>query len=294
MLGIELASEIEQVEKWYNTLIKGAFALQVDLPFTTYSRSKIARQQLKAFLQNIISQRKQQGNLQESADVLGLFLTSADQVGNTLTDDQIIDELIHLINGAHFTISTSLTWSLVELAARSELRAKLRQELQQVTVGSSLCLEHLKKLNQMNYFLKEIERVYNPAGVFLFRGVVKEIEYAGYSIPPGWGIIVAQALTHKLPTLYANPEKFDPERFAPPREEDKKEPYGLIGFGAGEHICIGMEFAKMEMKIVLAKLLSDYEWTVEPKYAEISSPILVPPKIENNLKALMKPLSIST
>jgi retinoid hydroxylase len=290
LLGIELDSEIKQVERWYNTLVKGATTLlRINLPFTAYGQSQNARRQLKAFLQDIIYQRKQQGSLQESRDVLGLFLTSVDEAGNGLSIEQIVDELIHLVNGAHFTTATSLTWSVVELATHPELRAKLQEELQQVTGGKTLELGHLKELSQMSHFLKEIERVYNPSGVILFRGVVKEVEYAGYCIPPGWGILLAQGLTHQLPTLYANPEKFDPARFAPPREEDKKEPYGLIGFGGGEHICIGMEFAKMEIKIVLAKLLKEYDWIIKPEHSEIS-PILVPPQIENKLKAVFKPL----
>ncbi|BAZ10801.1 cytochrome P450 [Calothrix sp. NIES-4071] len=104
-------------------------------------------------------------------------------------------------------------------------------------------------------------------------------------IPPGWGIILSQALTHKLPTLYTNPEKFDPARFAPPREEDKKDPYGLVGFGGGAHMCIGMEFGKMEMKIFLSKLLKEYDWSVSPSYADIS-PILFPPRFENKFRAV--------
>lgn len=88
-----------------------------------------------------------------------------------------------------------------------------------------LNLGHLKQLNQMTYFLKEIERLYNPAGIVLFRGVVKEIEYAGYCIPPGWVVIVAQGLTHRMSEIYTNPESFYPERFAPPREEDKKDSF---------------------------------------------------------------------
>lgn len=172
LLGIELDSDIEQVERWYNTLVKGATALlRLDLPFTAYGQSRNARRQLKAFLQDIIHGRKQRGNLQESRDVLGLFLTSVDEAGNTLPSEQIVDELIHLVNGAHFTTATSLTWSVVELAARSELRAELQEELQQVTKGKLLELGHLRELNQMSYFLKEIERVYNPSGVILFRGV---------------------------------------------------------------------------------------------------------------------------
>lgn len=286
LLGIEFDREIEQVEHWYNTLIQiSKLLLRIDLPFTTYGRSQQARRQLKAFMQDLIHQRQQQGNLQESKDVLGMFLTSVDEAGNPLPTDQIIDELIHLVSGAHFTIANALTWSIVELAANPDLLANLRKELQQVTSGESLNLGHLRELHQMTYFMKEIERIYSPAGSVIARGVVKEIEYAGYLIPPGWGILVGQALTHQLPTLFANPEKFDPSRFAPPREEDKKAPYGLIGFGAGAHICIGMEFGKMEMKIFLAKLLREYDWSITPNYSDIV-PIRVPPRLEYKFRAV--------
>jgi retinoid hydroxylase len=202
---------------------------------------------------------------------LGLFLASVVGSGNALTESQIIDEMIHLLNGAHFTIATSLTWALVELAARPTWQERLRQELSQVLLSEPLNLGHLKHLHQMTNFLKEIERIYNPSGVVLLRGVVKEFNYAGYRIPPGWVVIVAQGLTHRLPDIYKEPERFDPDRFAPPNEEDKKHPFALIGFGGGEHICIGMEFAKMEMKIFLATLLQGYNWSITPKYQDMDS-----------------------
>lgn len=286
LLGIELDREIEQVERWYNTLTKiSKLLLRVDLPFTIYGRSQQARRHLKAFMGKIIHQRRQQGKLQESKDVLGLFLTSVDEAGNHLSTDQIIDELIHLVSGSHFTIANALTWSLVELAANQDILENLRSELQQVTGSDNLNLAHLRELHQMSYFLKEIERVYSPAGSVIARGVVKEIEYGGYVIPPGWGILIGQALTHQLPTLFSNPEKFAPSRFAPPHEEDKKNPYGLIGFGAGAHSCIGMEFGKMEMKIFLAKLLRKYDWSIMPKYSDIV-PIRVPPRLEYKFRAV--------
>jgi retinoid hydroxylase len=78
-------------------------------------------------------------------------------------------------------------------------------------------LFHGSHLTQMGYFIKEIERMYNLIGIFLSRGVVKEIEYVGYAIPPGWCVMLVQAITHNLPSLYDKPEKFDPARFAPPR-----------------------------------------------------------------------------
>lgn len=285
LLGVELQSQVEQIEQLYHTLMQGALAiLRIDVPLTKYHRSQNARRQLKALLQTIITERKQQGNLQQSDDVLGLFLAAVDQQGNALAESQIIDELIHLLNGAHFTTATSLTWAVVELAARPQWREKLRQELAQVLGNEPLNLRHLKQLHQMTYFLQEIERFYNPAGVVLFRGVVKELEYAGYRIPPGWVVIVAQALTHRLPEIYLNPEHFNPERFAPPRCEDKKVSFALIGFGGGEHVCIGMEFALMEMRIFLATLLQQANWIVTPEYETITS--TQPPfKVEGKLQA---------
>lgn len=288
LLGVQVEREIEQIEQWYSTLVQGALALlRWDVPFTKYGRSQNARRQLRQLLQDIISDRKRQGNLQESRDVLGLFLASVDEEGNALAESQIIDEMIHLLNGAHFTTATSLTWALVELGARPEWRERLRQELERVLLSKPLNLGHLKQLTQMTYFLKEVERVYNPAGVVLFRGVIKEFEYAGYRIPPGWGVIVAQGLTHRLPELYVEPDVFDPDRFAPPREEDKKHPFALIGFGGGEHTCIGMEFANMEMKLFLATLLRHYDWSIMPEYQKIF-PAKLPFRVEKVLQARLQ------
>jgi cytochrome P450 len=288
LFGIEASSDLEKVEGWYNTLVQGTVALlRVDLPFTTYGRSQRVRRYLKTYLRNIIKQRQLQGRLQESRDVLGLFLASIDQEGNALTTEQVIDELIHLLNGAHFTTSTALTWAMFELSAHPEWRVRLQEELVQITDGKPLVLEHLKQLSQMTNFLKEIERMYNPSGVAVFRGVVKSLEYGGYRIPVGWNVIVAQAITHYLPEIYSHPQQFDPDRFASPREEDKKYPYSLIGFGGGEHVCIGMEFGKMQMKLFLSELLRQHEFEIIPPYSQLA-PIDVPPKVEGRLRATIR------
>jgi len=113
---------------------------------------------------------------------------------------------------------------------------------------------------------------------------VKDIEYAGYHIPAGWYVDISPMLTHRLPELYTDPDRFAPERFAPPREEDKKHPFALVGFGSGPHSCLGFEFAQMEMKIVLSALLRHYDWTVIPEWDAIA-PIRQPSKIQDSLRA---------
>jgi retinoid hydroxylase len=121
------------------------------------------------------------------------------------------------------------------------------------------------------------------------RGVVEEIEFDGYLIPAGWNVIIMPLLTHRLPEIYAEPDRFDPDRFAPPREEDIKYPYSLIGFGGGVHSCIGVEFAKMEMKLILAALLDRFDWTTVPLPAT-DYPVRRPVQLQPTLTIKLVPL----
>jgi cytochrome P450 len=68
--------------------------------------------------------------------------------------------------------------------------------------------------------------------------------------------------THRLPHVFAGPDRYDPDRFAPPREEAKRTPYALVTFGGGPRICIGISFAQVEMKAAAAHILRRY--TLEP------------------------------
>ncbi len=70
------------------------------------------------------------------------------------------------------------------------------------------------------------------------------------------------------------PDRFDPDRFAADRQEARQKPFSLIGFGGGARICIGMAFAKIEMKLVLAHLLRSYSWTILPN--QRLEPVLIP------------------
>ncbi len=85
----------------------------------------------------------------------------------------------------------------------------------------------------------------------------------------------------EMPGSYGLPA---PDRFAPPREEDKKHPFALVGFGSGPHGCLGFEFAQMEMKIVLSTLLRQYDWTVLPDRSAIA-PVRQPSKVQDSLRA---------
>jgi retinoid hydroxylase len=283
-LGSKNTEEIDRVCKWYTTLLDSMYGfIKWDNPLTFYGRGQAARRQIANYIKQVIQDRITSGNLEQTTDVIGLLMGIVDENGHKFTENQIINQAIGFLFAAHETTSSLMNWIMFELGNRPEWRQKLRDEQQQVVGNDSLKLQHLRQFPQLSNVLKEGERLYPPAHA-LSRAVVEDIEYAGYLIPAGWYVVVFPRLTHRMPEIYCEPELFDPDRFAPPREEDKKYPYSLIGFGGGTHLCLGIEFANMEMKIMLSTLLQKYDWTVTPTVAEIA-PVSRPFTMQRNLKA---------
>jgi retinoid hydroxylase len=283
-LGSEKTEEIDRVSQWYVTLLNSLYGMvKWDSPLTFYGRGQAARRKIAAYIRQIIKDRIELGDLEKSKDVIGFLMSIVDENGNKFTETQIINQAIGFLFAAHETTSSLMNWLMFELGNRPEWRQKLRTELQQVAGNEPLKLQHLRQLPQMSNVLKEGERLYPPVHA-IARAAMEDIEYAGYIIPAGWYIVIFPSMTHRMPEIYKDPESFDPDRFAPLREEDKKYPYSLIGFGGGAHSCIGVEFANMEMKIILSTLLQKYDWTVTPTLAEIS-PVRKPFSMQNKLKA---------
>mmetsp|Transcript_2851 Transcript_2851/g.8707 ORF Transcript_2851/g.8707 Transcript_2851/m.8707 type:complete len:143 (+) Transcript_2851:1-429(+) len=113
-----------------------------------------------------------------------------------------------------------------------------------------------------------------PPLIFLMRSVETERHYKSYSIPVGDVLFMSPGVTGRLPELWTEPSKFDPERFAPPRLEDKKARLTFLGFGGGRHSCMGEQFAFLQVKTIWTVLLRDFELEPigelnEPDYAAL-------------------------
>ncbi|MCL6752297.1 cytochrome P450 [Nostoc sp. CCCryo 231-06] len=136
-LGSQNKSEVEQTSQWFTQLLESSMTIfKLNLPFTLYSRGQNARGELVAFLRQAIAQRIEQGNLEESKDVLGLLLAAVDEDGNKLGEAQIINEALLLLFAGHETTASLLSWVIFELGNHPEWRSRLRQE-QLAVVGNT-------------------------------------------------------------------------------------------------------------------------------------------------------------
>jgi cytochrome P450 len=225
-----------------------------------------ARDELTALLTRLIEQRRALPEDQQPHDVLSLILRARDEDGEALSNAQVLGHLNILLVAGHETTTMLGTWVLYLLATLPEQRRRIEEELDALRgEDGALTVEAVRNMRALDNFIKEAGRLHAPV-YNVPRGVVQDVEFAGYTLPAGAQVRLALSACHHLPGVFANPERFDPDRFAPPREEDKKTPYSLVTFGGGQRICIGINFANIEVKALVADVLRRY--TLSPVSSE--------------------------
>ena len=250
LAGLKTGPEVERFrELFVHLLMQGMRA----------RRSRL-KDELYRMLQSKIQERREQ----PTDDVLGLLVQARDDQGHALSDEQIIAHINILLVAGHETSTSLSSWLLYLLSQHPDYTQRVLTE-QDELLGLEMnpALDTIKRMKVLENALSEAERLYPPIANGP-RGVLEEFTFCGYRIPAGSHVFYGIAATHLIPGIFAEPTKFDPDRFAPPREEHKKTPYALVGFGGGPRICIGINFAKVEIKVIVSHILRRYQLELEP------------------------------
>jgi cytochrome P450 len=212
--------------------------------------------QARQLLEDYFTERVRERRKATGSDMLTVLCHTEDDDGNSFTDEDIVNHMIFLMMAAHDT-STSITTTMVyNMAANPEWQERAREESGRLGDGP-LDIESLEKLETLELIMNESLRMVTPLP-FNMRQAVRDTELLGYYIPAGTNITIWPGMNHRLPELWTEPDKFDPERFAEPRSEHKSHRYAFAPFGGGAHKCIGMVFGQLEVKTVLHRLLRRY------------------------------------
>jgi cytochrome P450 len=184
--------------------------------------------------------------------------------GTGMSDREIRDQLITFLFAGHETTSLALTYAFLCLARRPEKRAVLRAELDSVLDGRDPSIADLPRLSYTEKVLKEALRLYPPAYV-IFRQANERVELGGYEIPAGTRLTLPQFAIQTDERFFEKPEEFRPERWTPGFEADLPD-YAYFPFGGGPRHCIGMRFAMLELRLVLATIVrrADLELVSDP------------------------------
>jgi retinoid hydroxylase len=259
VLGVSAAGDISRLGHLNDQLAKGTVAfLRVGWSWTTFGKGLRARDALRAYLRGVIRARRDA----PGSDALGLLMAARDESGAALSEDELLEQAVILMFAGHETTTSMLTSFMRALRDYPDVHRRLVDEQRRVVGDGALTLDHVKQMDDLDLVLKEVERVWPPISLCQ-RGVVETVEHAGYVLPPGTLVIYSPWVTHRIPEVFRDPQRFDPDRFAPPREEHRATPYSLVGFGGGPRLCIGQAFAQLEMKVVASLLLRHYCWEID-------------------------------
>ncbi|MEO0968124.1 MAG: cytochrome P450 [Cyanobacteria bacterium J06639_18] len=266
--------------EYYTTWVSGLFSLPINLPWSTFGRALRCRKLLLAEIEKIIHQRQRQEGTFE--DALSLLLQATDEDGESLSVNELKDQILTLLFAGHETLTSAIASFCQLVAQHPQVLKFAREEQQKLGIDTPLTLENLKQMTYLEQVLKEVLRFIPPVGG-AFREVIKPCEIQGYQVPQGWSILFEIDKTHQDQSIYQTPEKFDPERFSPEREENKSQAFSYVPFGGGMRECLGKEFARLEIKIFAAILLRQYQWELLPNQ-NLEMANTVTPRTKDGLK----------
>lgn len=226
--------------------------------WSPWGRIKDRQKQIYELLQEEIDERHLGGNQIEN-DVLSLMMAAKDETGKTLTNAELKDELLTLLFAGHETTATMMAWAFYEILRHPSVLQKLSEELEHK--GKNLEPLEIAKLPYLNAVCQEVLRMY-PVLPIIFPRITKiAMKIMGYQFEPETRLTPSIYLVHYREDLYPEPENFKPERFL----ERQFSGYEYFPFGGGNRRCLGYALAELEMKLVLASIISQYELTLASK-----------------------------
>jgi cytochrome P450 len=219
-------------------------------PGTPWRRLMTARRRLDALIFAEIDRRRATGERGE--DILSLLLDATDEDGDGLSKRHIRDEVMTLLFAGHDTTTSTVAFLFYELARSPEARERVVDDL---ATGST---------SELDLAMDETLRLYPPAWIGP-RRALEPFEFAGVPVPGGVPVNYCSWASHRLPGVWPEAERFDPQRFAPAnRERIPKGAY--VPFGGGSRTCIGMRFGQQEIRTIAARILERFEPELVPGY----------------------------
>ncbi len=243
-------------------------ALHLDLPFLPYGKYMAGRRALDDYIYGLIARRRAEGR--DRGDVLSTLLAARDDDGAGLTDEEIRDQTMTLFAAGHETTANALSWTFYLLSEHPAERERLSAELADVLGGRDPTPDDLPHLPYLDWVVTESMRLYPPAWM-QGRHASVPFELEGYRFPAGTIAMFSQWVIHRLPDLWGDPDRFRPERWDPAHNQEM--PYGAyFPFGGGPRTCIGMPFAQLEARLLLATILQRFTPTLVPGYPVVPRP----------------------
>jgi len=273
LFGADFTHQAEEIGSPMTAALEAAnqrliSAVQVPswVPTRRNLQEKRALARIETMLRNLIEERRTSS--EQWNDLLSVLLKAVDEEsGARMSDRQLRDEMMTLFLAGHETTASALTWTWYMLSQHPDVATKLTDEIRRVLGGRTPQAVDLHLMPYTEMVIRESLRLY-PAAPGFAREPIEDLEIGGYEIPRGSLMAVNTYALHRDPRLFDDPERFDPERFAPGWEA-RIPRHAYLPFGGGPRVCIGNGFAMMEARLIVATLAQRWQFSLEPNQVVI-------------------------
>ena len=246
------------IEDWVKrSFAGGVWFLPVNLPLTPYRGLLREAEQIEELILSMIAKRRSEA--EKHSDVLSLLIQARDDEQRGMTDTELVGQTTILFMASFETTASALTWTLFLLTQHPRVMRELMTELDGALGGKPPSVEQLAQLTYLDWVVKESMRVLPPVP-YTIRATTTTTSIGPHRVREGARIVCSPFVTHHLPELYPEPEKFRPERW---RDLDPSQ-YEYLPFSAGPRMCIGAAFATQLLKVSVSLMLMKFRFEVVP------------------------------
>ncbi|MGA6938252.1 MAG: cytochrome P450 [Pseudolabrys sp.] len=265
MLGGSASLDVERYSRaltdnfdtipWH--IIYVMFSIPDWMPYPHRRRAMQARDFLHRDIRRIVESRRAIRSSQP--DLLNLLLAARDhELGRSMSDDEIVTNLLTFITAGHETTAVALTWALWLLAKDQATQQRVFEEVRAVAGDQIIDATHIEGLSFCRQVIQETIRLFPPAPG-IARISKDAMELGDMQIPARTRIHIPVFALHRNVGLWDNPNPFDPDRFSADRVKTRSR-YAFLPFGGGPRVCIGAGFAMIEAAIILATVVRAFRF----------------------------------
>ncbi|KAE9604086.1 putative cytochrome P450 [Lupinus albus] len=231
---------------------------------------KSLEREIESLIWELVKERKSECSEDSSEkDLMQLLLESSmsdENVGNEFSKSFIVDNCKNIYFAGHETTAVAASWCLMLLALHPQWQDRIRAEVSELCPNGVPDLDTLPLFKTVTMVIQEVLRLYPPAA-FVSREAYEDIKIGDLNVPKGVCVWTLIPTIHRDPQVWGpDANEFKPERFSEGVSKACKIPHAYVPFGAGNRLCLGKNFAMVQLKIVLTLIISKFSFTLSPGY----------------------------
>ena len=225
-------------------------------------RYAAAKRSVHAMARRIWDRHHVRAYLDRGGDFVDLVRKFHAEHPRLMNERDAVAALIGPFVGGMDTAASTTSFLLYYILRDPELHRAITAEADQAFANGFPDRDALRGMVRTRHAAMEILRLH-PPGPALPRTSIADFEFRGYRIPRHEYCLIAHTVTHHLPQYFPDPQRFDPGRYAPGRNEHLR-PNVYCPYGLGPHTCLGASVANLLYLVVTAVLFRHFHVEMRP------------------------------